>query len=206
MSLLNPVQQQKVAQVISDVEMHTDAELVCVLARQADDYHYIPTLWAAGIALLVPGLVELAGLWWTRLEVWWLQLAVFMGLALLLRWPALLVRLVPRRVRYWRASNLARRQFLEQNLHHTKAGNGVLIFVSEAEQYVEIIADHGVAAVIDDAAWASIVEQFVRQVRAGRTLEGFIDCIQACGVLLAERRPATVAKDELPNHLIVLES
>lgn len=206
MTLLNREQQEQVARAISEAERNTDAELVCVLAPRADDYQYIPTLWAAGAALLVPGLAELAGLWWTPLEIWWLQLGVFMALALLLRWPPLLARIIPRRVRFWRAGNLARRQFLEQNLHHTEGGNGVLIFVSEAEHYVEIIADQGVASVVDNAQWAAIVGDFTRRVKAGQTLPGFIECIQSCGELLARHRPATQAKNELPNHLVVLDS
>lgn len=206
MTLLSKEQLDQVARAISEAESRTDAELVCVLAPCADDYHYIPTLWAAGVALLVPGLAELSGLWWSTIEIWWLQLGIFMGLALLLRWPPLLARIVPRRIRFWRAGNLARRQFLEQNLHHTQGGNGVLVFVSEVEHYVEIIADRGVASVIDNAQWAAVIDSFTRQVKAGQTLAGFVDCIHACGELLAEHRPATRDKNELPNHLVVLGS
>ena len=51
-------------------------------------------------------------------------------ITLLFRLPAITVRLVPRTVRHWRASNLARRQFMELNLHRTEAATGMLIFVS----------------------------------------------------------------------------
>lgn len=204
MALLTESQLQQVAAAISDVEQKTDAELVCVLAPRADDYRYIPLLWAAGIALAVPGIAELLNLWWSHMGIWLLQLAVFVILAVILRWPPLLCRLIPRPVREWRAGNLARRQFLEQNLHRTAGGNGVLIFVSEAEHHVEILADAGVAEVVNNTEWADIISNFTRQVRTGETLTGFLECIKSCGELLAERRPATHEKNELPNHLVVL--
>ena len=50
----------------------------------------------------------------------------------------------------------------------------------------------------------TIVEAFVAKIRAGRTLDGFIECIEACGELLVEHVPATGPKNELPNHLILL--
>ena len=204
MTMLTEQQQQRVTEAISDVESRTDAELVTVLASQADAYVYIPTLWAAGAALLAPWLLGFTPLWLEVGDVLLIQLLVFIVLALLLRLPPIMFRLVPKSVRHWRASNLARRQFLEQNLHHTKGDTGLLIFVAEAEHYVEILADRGISQHVPDERWESIVEAFVGQVKAGRTIEGFIECIEACGELLVEHIPSTERKNELPNHLIVL--
>ncbi len=203
MGLLQTEQCQAVAAAITEAERRTDAELVTVLAAQADDYRYIALLWAAALALLTPGI-----LWFTPLsplQLLALQWILFLVLSLVLQWPPLRMRLVPRAVRFWRASNLARRQFLEQNLHHTEGAHGVLIFVAEAEHYVEILVDRGVAAVVQDAEWQSIVDVFTADLHAGRTREGFLRCIAAVGQLLAERLPATRDKDELPNHLVILE-
>lgn len=205
MTLLNEPQQRRVAEAIARAERHTDAELVTVLAAQADDYRYIPLLWASLAALVVPGaLAYLPG--WTGpqpLLLW--QWGCFLVLAALFSLPALRVRLIPRGVRRWRACNLARRQFLEQNLHHTEGGTGVLIFVAEAERYVEIVVDRGIAQRVDDAVWAAIVARFTAQVRRGETLQGFLDCIEACGTALAEAVPATHPRNELPNRLVILD-
>src|SRR5690554_7060325 len=89
------------------------------------------------------------------------------------------MRLIPRAVRYWRASNLARRQFLEQSLHHTAGATGMLIFVSEAERYVEILVDQGIASQIDNAVWNDIIATFTKQVKQGQTLQGFLTCIRS---------------------------
>jgi hypothetical protein len=47
--------QRQIAEAIARAERRTDAELVTVLARRADDYAYWPLLWAAVLALAVPG-------------------------------------------------------------------------------------------------------------------------------------------------------
>lgn len=204
MRILQEQELQAISDAITDVERHTDAELVTVLARQADDYRYIPTLWAAVLALLAPGVVWLSGVWLETLDILLVQLLVFIVLAIVLRVPFIMFRIIPASVRYWRASNLARRQFLDNNLHHTRQECGVLIFVSEAEHYVEILADRGIDQHVSAEQWQLIVDAFVVSIKQGNTQQGFIDCINACGKLLAEYVPATGEKNELPNHLVVI--
>jgi putative membrane protein len=204
MSLINTQEQQLLIDAIQRVENNTDAELVTVLARQADDYRYIPLLWASLIGLLVPGAINYYPEWLSPHQLILSQWGLFIGLALLFQIPALQYRLIPRQVRFWRASNLARRQFLEQNLHHTNGETGILIFVSEAERYVEILVDRGISSRIPDSYWESIVKQFTEQVRRGDVAKGFVECIEACGVELQRQIPATSKKNELPNHLVIL--
>lgn len=196
--------QQQIKQAISDVEQLTDAEVVCVLAPQSDEYYYIPALWAALIALLSPLLLILTPWWGHSNAVSLLQLLVFVACWLVFRWQPIFQRIIPKSVSYWRAANMARRQFLENGLHHTREGMGVLIFVSAQERYVEILTDRGIARKITDEQWQAIVAVFVQQVRRKQIVEGFIQCIQSCGRLLAEHYPATCDKNELPNKLVVL--
>ncbi len=204
MSLLSEADRQQVAALIADIERHTDAELVTVLAPRADNYTYASLLAAAAIALLTPGVIALSPFWLSSWEMLVVQWVVFIALSFVLQWPPLLTCLVPPSVKRWRAANLARRQFLEQNLHHTRNHTGILIFVSEFEHYVEIIADRGIAQQIEPPRWQQIVDDFVVHVRQRETLQGFLRCVQGCGDLLQQHVPATDQKNELPNHLIVL--
>ena len=205
MALLTEHEQRQVAEAIARVEKTTDAELVTVLAARADDYAYIPLLWASLIALVVPGVVHYLSGYLTMYTLLVAQWATFIVLCLVFRLPKVTTRLIPRSVRHWRASNLARRQFLEQNLHHTVGSTGVLIFVSEAERYVEILVDEGISKRLDDSNWDAIVQAFTQQVRQGQTLAGFIACVEACGELLKVHVPVTQTRNELPNRLVVLE-
>ena len=204
MALLTPEQQRQVEEAVTRAEQRTDAEIVTVLAPRADDYSYIPLLWASLIALVVPALAHflIGGLQIYGLLM--LQWASFVFLSLIFRIPAITTRLIPPRVRHWRASNLARRQFLEQKLHHTEGRTGVLIFVSEAERYVEILVDEGISRHLDDNDWGTIVNDFVRRVALGHTAEGFITCIDACAEVLAQHIPKTQPRNQLPNRLVML--
>ncbi|AQQ69514.1 hypothetical protein Mag101_10650 [Microbulbifer agarilyticus] len=204
MIMLNANEKRVLSETIKEVESKTDAEVVTVLAGQSDNYLYISTLWAAFIALLIAPLMQFLPWWIEYQQAFTLQWILFIVLAVLFRWRPLTMWLVPKKIKYWRAANLARRQFLEHELHSTKDRLGLLIFVSQAEHYVEILADRGLAEQITNEAWQEIVENFIREVRKGKTGEAFVHCVEKCGELLKEAAPATVIKNELPNHLIVL--
>lgn len=203
--MLNSEYRRTVAEAIRNVEENTDAELVTVLAREADNYLYISTLWAAFLALLLAPLIQFLPWWLEYQQAFTLQWLLFITLALLFRWRRLTMLLVPKKVKYWRAANLARRQFLQQELHSTRNRLGLLIFVSEAEHYVEILADRGLAEQITDENWQEIVENFIQEIKRGKTCDAFVHCIEQCGELLREAAPATTAKNELPDHLVILD-
>ncbi|WP_193164587.1 TPM domain-containing protein [Microbulbifer hainanensis] len=202
--MLDSEYRRRVAETIKNVEAGTDAEVVTVLAREADNYLYISTLWAAFLALLLAPLLRFLPWWLEYQQAFTLQWILFIVLAVVFRWRPLTMRLVPKKVKYWRASNLARREFLEQDLHSTKGRLGLLIFVSQAEHYVEILADRGLAEHITNENWQEIVENFIREIKRGKTGEAFIHCIEKCGELLQEAAPLTEIKNELPNHLVIL--
>ena len=204
MALLTQAQHRQAEVAVTRAEQRTDAEIVTVLAPRADDYSYIPLLWASLIALLVPALAHFFMAGMQTYSLLMLQWATFVVLSLIFRIPAITTRLIPPRVRHWRASNLARRQFLEQKLHHTEGRTGVLIFVSEAERYVEIIVDEGISRHLDNSDWGTIVSDFTRRVGLGHTAEGFIACIDASAELLAKHIPKTQPRNQLPNRLVVL--
>ena len=203
MSLFGELERRQIADAVADVEQRTDAELVTVLAAHSGDYVHYALAWTGAAALLLS-----APLVFARLSVFVvvsIQLALFCALVLLFRMPAIARRLVPMRLAHWHAANMARRQFLEQGLHHTKGETGVLIFVSEAERYVEILADRGVSAHVDDARWQSLIERLVENVRGKRVVTGFVGAIGECGEILAEAVPKTSGDtNELPNRLILI--
>jgi putative membrane protein len=205
MTLLTVAQQQKIADQIRAIETRTDAELVTVLASRSDSYNYISLMWAAILALLVPIVALMLPFWLETRDIVLLQCGVFLVLALLFRIPGILFVIVPKRIRFWRAANMARRQFLDNNLHHTTGESGILIFVSEAERYVEIIADRGINDLVAPGHWQTLVDEFIRAIKQGDTFTGFENCLRGCGDVLMAELPATHTRNELPNHLVVIE-
>jgi putative membrane protein len=203
MAFLTDQDRQKIASAIAETERRTSGELVTVVAQVADDYRYVPLLWPALAALLLPAILltiapGMAG--WTLFLA---QAAAFFALALLAHLPPVRMALVPDSMKRRRASQFAREQFFEQGLHLTRARTGVLIFVSVAEHYVEIIADEGINALVPPGTWDKAVADFVERVRAGRIAEGFVAVIEVVGTRLTEHFPrAADDRDELPNRLI----
>jgi putative membrane protein len=204
-SLLSEAEKIKVRDSISAVERNTSGEVVTVIAAACDDYLFIPTLWAALIALAVPGLVLLTNMWVDYAWLYSSQVVVFFVLAALFRIPMIKMRLVPRTIQRQRAGRIALEQFFLQNLHHTRDRTGILIFVSVAENYVEIIADKGINDVVPKDTWEKIVAGFVAAVKKEQYTEGFISAINQCGRVLQEHFPSRRDNpDELPNRLVEL--
>jgi putative membrane protein len=133
------------------------------------------------------------------------QLVVFGVLVLLLRWPPIKMRLVPRAVQRLHASRRARDQFHAQGLHTTRERTGVLLYVSAAEHHVELLADAGIHAKVPAGTWDQVVSKLTERVKAGQVGEGFIEAVNAVGAQLAAHFPAAgVNPNELPDHLIEL--
>ncbi len=206
MTFLSTTEKQQIAEAIRVAESNTQGELVCVVAPASNDYRFLPWLWATLIALSLPALVWLAQVWWTQTEVYLAQVALFLLVLLLLQWRPVKMRLVPRSSQRQHAARLAREQFYAQRLHSTRERTGVLLFVSVAERYVEILADEGINAKVAPGTWDNIVRNFVVQVGAGRIAPGFLEAVAACASMLAEHCPAQKENpNELPNRLIELE-
>ena len=201
MAFITDADRQAIRDAIVAAESKTSGEIVCVITKSSDDYHYIPTLWAAALALALP-LPFLFHLGMFNAHVYLAQLAVFLVLALVARWTPLKMLLVPGWVKRHRAGAHARVAFLELGVTNTADRCGILIFVSVAERYVEVIADRGIHAKVGAEAWQQAVDKFLAEVRAGRVGAGFVAAIGDCGAVLERHFPRRGDEvDELPNHL-----
>ena len=153
--------------------------------------------------MLTPLIIELSPWWVETWEIFVIQLGAFTFLTMVLRTPALMNIIVPTEVKQWRASNLARRQFLEHHLHHS-GESGVLIFVSEAERLVEIIADRSLSRRITTDDWQHVIDTLITHIRTRDTVSGFVTAIELCGTLLAKHAPITRDKVTVKRHLLVI--
>lgn len=196
--MISAGERRRIEAAIREAEGKTVGELVTVIARQADDYLLIPVVYACAAAVGLPLALWLAGVYDGFLPLYLAQLGALVVLIPLLCWRPVLTRLVPQMLQRESAARLARAQFFANGLHETPERGGLLLFVSEAEHYVEIIADRGIDAKVPPGAWDAIVADFTAQVRAGKAGEGFVAAVTACGALLATHLPAT---GENPNHL-----
>lgn len=202
--LLTPEDEKRVSAAIAAAEVKTAGEIVAVVTQSSSNPGYFALLWAAMVALLVPWpLIYFT--WWTMQWVFALQIVVFLMLVALLNIDPIKRWIVPPAVAKRWAHQRAVEQFLAQSMHTTASRTGVLIFVSVAERYAEILADTQINAKVPPGTWDTLVADLTSQIGQGRAADGFVAAIAGAGKHLATHFPPDAHnRNELPNHLIVL--
>jgi putative membrane protein len=195
-----------ISAAIARAEEKTSGEIVVVAALASDGYRSFGVLWAALLALAVPMPLIFASKWPVEI-IYLLQLMVFLICLVLFQFESLRYALVPKAVKRARAHQRAVEQFLVQNMHTTEGRTGVLIYVSFAERFAEVIADAGIYKKVPPSTWEDVVGELTNHLAAGSVTQGFIRAIERCGKVLAKHFPPGMAnQNELPNHLIVLDA
>ncbi len=199
---------ERITAAIRAAEAATDGEICCVVARSSDGYFFPAAFMAlAGILLAGLGLAYAAEFWWLsiRLPHFMLAACLAAACALALLWlaPALRIHLVPWQTRHGAAHANAVRQFLARNIHVTGQRTGVLIFVSLAEHYAEVIADSGIDSRVGQEVWDDMVRDLAAAARDDRLADGFVAAVAAVGAVLAEHFPVSAGDtNELDDRLI----
>jgi putative membrane protein len=204
MDFITEDDRKRVADAIAEAEARTSGEIVAIIAPASARYLHVPVLWAALIALALP-FPFIYWTWWPIQHIYALQIAAFVVLALALNYPPIRMALVPTAVKRRRAHRRAVEQFLTQNLHTAAGHTGVLIFVSVAERFAEVLADTKINDRVPATTWQTIVDDLTRGIGRGQPGEGFVRAIGAVGQHLAAHFPPEAREVKaLPNHLIVL--
>jgi putative membrane protein len=205
MSLFSTAEEQRVSAAITEAERDTSGEIVVVVAARSDGYLYVAPLVGALVSLLVPWPL----IYFTHLHIatiYLAQLAVFLVLTGAILPLQVRTALVPDHVKRLHAHRRAVEQFLAQNLHTTTGQTGVLIFVSVAEHYVEILADTAIDARVPRGTWKKIVDDLAVSIGKRHPTDGLVAAVAAVGAHLAKHFPPHAHDtNELPNHLIVLQ-
>ncbi len=99
----------------------------------------------------------------------------------------------------------AQNAFLEEEVFNTRQRTGIMIFISFFEHEVMVMADKGISKVVEQKQWDMIVADLVKQIRAGKVVEGLEAGIHQCGELLLEKgfHKASDDVNELPDDLRV---
>ena len=202
--MLSDNDRARVVAAIHAAEEKTSGEIYCVFARASSGYRVYPIAYASTMALIVP-LPAIHFTSWPAGLIYFVQLVTFLLALWMTTRESIRYRLVPRRVRRERAHQEALRQFLAHGLQHTEARTGVLIFVSLAERYAEVIADAGIDQKVAPDVWDGCVNSIVAEASAGRVADGFIVAVEKCADVLQQHfPPGRINRNELPNAMIEL--
>ena len=188
---LTPAEHEKIQAAVSAAQANTQARFALVVVPASDRYQLVPIVWGAMLALVVLCGLALGLPYLDLRSAAIVVLAVFLVASLILEWRPLRMHAVPKRMKHDHARNLAHREFAVRILSHPEHGGGVLFFVSLAERYAEIIADHRLHQAAGQAAWDGIVSDFTRHAARGQFADGIIGAAKACGALLEEHHPKT---------------
>ncbi len=206
MALFSEQDKTKIANAIKQAEAKTSGEIVAVVAPESDNYLYVPVMWAAIVALFVPWpLIYLTGL--SLHTIYLTQLVVFLVTFALLFPKSIRIWFVPPSIKKLRSKRRSVEQFLAQDLHATQSRTGVLIFVSLAERYAAILPDTAIDEKVSQETWQELVNVLVAHMGRNEATQGFLETIRSVGSKLEEHFPPNAEEhDDLPNHLIVLET
>lgn len=200
--MISQAEKTRIIEAITVAEAKTAGEIFCVIAHASSGYSLVPIAWAALVALAAPAPLIYLTTWPAGL-IYLVQLAAFVVTAAVFSLPAIRFRVVPNQAMRERAHVEAMRQFLAQGMHLTEHRTGVLVFVSVAEHYAEIVADSGINAKVAPAVWQDAVNAAVAAIREGRIGDGLVAAVERCGAVLAEHfPPGAINRDEVPNKVV----
>jgi putative membrane protein len=212
--MLSHADHDRIAAAVAESESRTSGEILCVLQHKVSDYREVPLAWASAAALVIPALLAAFGVepWLTSADGGdWvatnavslslalntaiigyslMQLAIFVVVAAALAiFRPLKLAVTPKSLKRLRVKRAA--------LHHLKAAHLlsdegiVVIFASDQERMVTVVADEALHLKAGDAAWDGAVAAVLSGIKAGNPTSGFVAAVELCGGYLAEHFPAT---------------
>jgi putative membrane protein len=224
--MLNQADHDKISAAVAQAEMTTSGEILCVLSHQVSNYRETPLAWAAAAAMIVPALAAAFGMhpWllsqaggdWVATNAVSLdssirialtsyalvQLIIFGAVAVALSVATpLKLALTPGSLKRRRVRQAA---MFQLRAAHLLGGSGVVvIFASEAERLVTVVADEAIHLKAGDAAWDQAVAAVLKGIKSGDSASGFVAAIDICGGYLTEHFPATgAAHNALSDRLV----
>lgn len=215
--MLSKADHDRIAEAVAKAEAATSGEILCVLQHKVSDYREIPLAWAAFAALVIPFLLAMFGVapWLASQDGgdWVATNAVSLGSALNTAIFAyalvqlgifVVVTVAIATIRPLKLlltpKALKRRRVQRAALHHLKAAHllsdegAVVIFASDHERMVTVVADEALHLKAGDAAWDGAVAAVLKGIKAGDPTSGFVAAVELCGGYLAEHFPATAPK------------
>ncbi|MBS0331315.1 MAG: TPM domain-containing protein [Proteobacteria bacterium] len=230
MKALTPGELKAIEAAVREAEARTTGEIYCVVTEESSHYGETAIAWAAGVALLGPAILLLAGVRVTIPDMFstWsasdvssaietavrhaligaivVQGVLFVAVGLIASVPGVRMALTPKSLKRLRVRRRAAEQFFAKNLHLTRDRTGVMIYVSLAERMAELIADEGIHDHVGPQTWDKAMAALTEGLKHGRVEQGFEAAVRLCGEVLAERFPADPNDNpnELPDAVAVL--
>jgi putative membrane protein len=204
MTSITPADHARIIEAIRAAESNTGGEIYVVVAHSSDDFRFVPVVWAALAALLLPWpLYLLTNL--SSVAILIMQAAFFVIAAVALSHPRLRHALVPAAIAGEAATRHAQAQFMAHGVHLTEDRTGVLIYVALSQRRIEIVADAVINAKVDQSAWDALARDVSGAAREGRLADGLVSAVRRAGAILAAHFPRKPGdRNELADRVVEL--
>ena len=199
---ITDIDRARIVEAIRTAEANTAGEIYVVIAREADDFRFVPILWAALIALIVPWPLHLLT-YWSAGTILLVQAVTFVLIAVATSHPVIRHRIVPSSIVAEAARKSAQAQFLSHGINLTEERTGLLIYVALSDRRVEIVADAGINGKVNQSTWDELAQEVIHAARAGALSDGLVKVIARAGKLLAQHwPPRPLNPNELPDRVV----
>jgi len=218
---LSTKERESIIQAVEEAETKTSGEISTAVIKESSDYIFYELAFCVAMGLLTALLLVAFGPAWQQfwfslhwdMQAWQLQafsfLMVFlvMGLSFPIANSPFIDRLiVPRKAMAQQVREKAYLHFLQSGQTETEGRCAILLFISLNERRVELVADCGINAKIEDSRWQEILNRLVGEIRKNRLSKGLVQAISECGEILQKEFPLKGRKkDQLSNSIQILE-
>jgi putative membrane protein len=204
-------QKNDIEKAVKNLESKTSGEMVPYIVPRSDIY-VEGTLYTI-ISFLIMGIVIVMGaslVWMLPAGVSIIEIMIFLivmmfiGFILSFVFPAFRIQMVSNTTVENRVMQRAETAFLETEVFKTGKRIGILLFISELERKVVILADSGISKLVPNVEWQQIVDNLIDYIKKEKTAEGIVRAIDQCTDLLVKSGVENdeSAGNQLPDGLI----
>jgi len=204
-------QKNSIEKAVQNLEAKTSGEMVPYIVPDSDNY-VEGTLYTI-ISFLIIGVVMIMGasLVWmlpagiTIIEILiFLIVMMFLGFLMSFVFPSIRIQMVSNNTVERRVMQRAETAFLQREIFNTGKRIGILLFISELERKVIILADSGINNLVPVEDWQKIVDDLINHIKNKKTAEGIVNAIDQCTELLVKNgiENDDTAGNQLPDGLI----
>lgn len=211
----------EIKNTVKAAEGKTSGEIATAFIKESDDYAIYELLFAIFCGFLylmiilffennIENIIKTMS-WdystWHLLLFYSLSPFLVIGLFYFLaNFPAIDRLIVPKAIMQRKVNQRAVRHFMESGVYNTKNHTGILIFISQLEHRVELLADKGISQNIPQEKWDTIVQHIITGIKTNRLVPHLKEAIQQCGQLLATYHPIQEDdENELNDDIAILE-
>jgi len=218
---LTPQDMKQIEAAVKDAESKTSGEIASAFIGESDNYAVYELSFAVFcsfiyflIAMAFSNSIEsrIQQMVWdysSRYLLMFYGFSIFVVIALVylaVNIPFIDRLVIPKGVMRKKVNQRAVRHFMESGIYDTRDRTGILIFISQLERRVELLADKGINEKIPQEKWDHLLDHIIQGIKTGQLVKYLTEAIRECGELLAEHFPIQTGDvNELNDGMQVLE-